>query len=128
MSRRRGAVVLNKPAAGLRDLSERQRRADEDDELFLDTNIEDEREVCERSKEERFRAWQSMRLFLETYKKLKFNQIWLDLCRDDLEAKAVIRSYFRDYAETSQTVRPPFGPQKYEVVQTITTTTTVIEH
>ncbi|KAL2138139.1 hypothetical protein VTI28DRAFT_7389 [Corynascus sepedonium] len=104
MSRRRGAIVLNKPAAGLRDLSERQRKADEDNELFLDSNIEDELE------------------------KRDFNQLWLDLCRDDQEAKAVIRSYFRDYVETSQTVRPALGPQEYEVVQTITTTKTVIEH
>ncbi|KAK4251741.1 hypothetical protein C7999DRAFT_27819 [Corynascus novoguineensis] len=81
MSRRRGAVVLNKPAAVLRDLSERQRKADEDDELFLDSNIEDES--------------------VETYKKRDFDQIWLDLYRDDLEAKTIIRSYFRDYVETS---------------------------
>jgi hypothetical protein len=65
--------------------------------------------------------------FIETYKKrLDFDQIWLDLCRDDPGSKAVIRSYFRDFVETSQTVRPVLGEEEYEVVQTITTTQTVI--
>ena len=40
--------------------------------------------------------------FIKTYKKREdFDQIWLDLCRDDPDVKVVIRSYFRDYVETS---------------------------
>ncbi|KAL2260128.1 hypothetical protein VTK26DRAFT_5967 [Humicola hyalothermophila] len=107
MSRRRGAIVLDKPVAGLRDRSERQRKADEDDELFLETNIDDKREVCSKSQEERVRGWQSMRLFVATYKKNRnLEQIWLDLCRDDPEAKAIIRSYlfsrlYRNFGEGS---------------------------
>jgi len=30
-----------------------------------------------------------------------FDEICLDICRDDLEAKNVIRSYFPEYVETS---------------------------
>ncbi|KAK4103744.1 hypothetical protein N658DRAFT_494232, partial [Parathielavia hyrcaniae] len=66
--------------------------------------------------------------FIETYKKRDFKQIWLDLCQDDPEAKAAIRSYLRDYVENSQTTRPVLGEQEFEYVQTITCTTTVITH
>lgn len=62
MPRRRYAVVHGKPVAGLRDRSERQRKADEDDERFLEANISDKREVCDLAQEQRVRAWQSMRL------------------------------------------------------------------
>ncbi|KAK4136473.1 hypothetical protein BT67DRAFT_359278, partial [Trichocladium antarcticum] len=54
--------------------------------------------------------------------------IWLDLCRDNPEAKVIIRSYFRDYVENSQIARPVLREEEYEVVQTITTTRTMISH
>ncbi len=67
--------------------------------------------------------------FVKTFKKqFIFDQIWLGLCRDDLDAKAVIRSYLRDYVESSQTARPTLGEEEYEVVQTITCTRTAIDH
>jgi hypothetical protein len=62
MPRRRRAVVLDKPAGSLRDRSERQRKADEDDEQFLEAEIDDRRVVCPKAQNERFLAWQSMRL------------------------------------------------------------------
>lgn len=64
--------------------------------------------------------------FVKTYKKgIDFDQLWLDLCRDDPKAKVVIQSYFRDFVENSQTVRPVLREEEYEVVQTITATRTV---
>ncbi|KAK3371852.1 hypothetical protein B0T24DRAFT_339570 [Lasiosphaeria ovina] len=58
---RRPVIVLSKPIK-LRDHKERQRKADEDDELLVDDNIDSKRKVCFRLQEERFRAWQTMRL------------------------------------------------------------------
>ncbi|KAL2173626.1 uncharacterized protein P884DRAFT_317519 [Thermothelomyces heterothallicus CBS 202.75] len=110
MSRRRRAIVLDK-LASLRSRNERQRKADEDDELFLDAEFDDRREICQKEQEERTRARQSIRLFVKTYKKRDFDQIWLDLCRDDLEV-----------------TRPVLGEEEYESVQTITATRSVITH
>ncbi|KAH6847506.1 hypothetical protein B0I37DRAFT_354242 [Chaetomium sp. MPI-CAGE-AT-0009] len=124
---RRHARVLNEPAS-VYDRNERQRRADEDDGLFSGAQFDDAREVCDKLKEERIRAWQSMRAFIETYKKRDFGQLWIALCRDDVGAKNAIRSYFRDYIESSRTYRLSLGEEEYETVQTITTTNTVIEH
>ncbi|KAL2139235.1 hypothetical protein VTI28DRAFT_5495 [Corynascus sepedonium] len=126
MFRRRRAVIIDKPGFSLRDRNERQRKADEDDELFHDADNNDKRVVNKKAQEERICAWQSMQYFVETFKKHDFDQIWLGLCRDDPKSKAVIRSYFRDYVESSQTTRPILGEKEYEVVQTITTTRTVI--
>ncbi|KAL2127996.1 hypothetical protein VTI74DRAFT_9856 [Chaetomium olivicolor] len=69
-----------------------------------------------------------MRLFIETYKNRDFDQIWLGLFQDNSEARVVIRSYFCDYIESSQTARPVLGEQKYKVVQMITATKTIIMH
>ncbi|KAK4233861.1 hypothetical protein C8A03DRAFT_19135 [Achaetomium macrosporum] len=124
---KRHAIVIDKPA-GFDDRNERQRKAAADDELFLDAEINDRREVCRTAQEERSRAWQSMKVFIEEFKKRDFNQIWLDLCRDDQETNAAIRSYFRDYVESSQKRRAVVGEQEYEIVQTITATKTVITH
>ncbi len=66
--------------------------------------------------------------FIETFKKRNFEQVWTGLCRNDPDAKVAIRSYLRDYVETSQTLRPVLGEQEYELVQTITCTGSVIEH
>ncbi|KAK4099790.1 hypothetical protein N658DRAFT_487380 [Parathielavia hyrcaniae] len=129
MPQRRG-VVLDRPAS-VGNRTEWQRRVEEDGELLLDGELDDTRVVCRKEQEERVRAWQLMRLrlrFIETYKKRDFNQIWLDLCQDDPEAKAAIRSYLRDYVEISQTTGPVLGEQEFEYVQTITSTTTVITH
>lgn len=61
MSVRRRTVVLDKPAAS-RDHAERQRRADEDDVLLWNAGSDyDRRNVCDRSQEDRFRLWQSMK-------------------------------------------------------------------
>ncbi|KAL2260271.1 hypothetical protein VTK26DRAFT_5757 [Humicola hyalothermophila] len=108
---KRRAIALDKPA-GFNDRKERQRKADGDDELFLDAKINDRRELR----------------FIEEFKKRDSNQIWLDLCRDDQETKAAIRSYIRDYVESSQKRRAVVGEQEYEIVQTITATKTVITH
>ncbi|KAL2197422.1 hypothetical protein P885DRAFT_60037 [Corynascus similis CBS 632.67] len=64
--------------------------------------------------------------FVKTFKKQEFGQIWLGLCCDNPKSEAVIRSYFCDYVEGTQTTRPVLREQEYEVVQTITTTRTVI--
>ncbi|KAK3896336.1 hypothetical protein C8A05DRAFT_40171, partial [Staphylotrichum tortipilum] len=69
-----------------------------------------------------------MQLFVRTIKMRDFDQVWLGLCRDDPDAKAVIRSYFRDYIESSRVTRPVLGDEEYEVVQTITCTRTPITH
>ena len=66
--------------------------------------------------------------FIEVYKQRDFEQIWIGLCQDDPGAKGAIRSYLRDYVENSQTTRPVLGDKESEVIQTITTTKTVIEH
>ncbi len=58
---RRRVVVLDKPASS-RDQDARQRNADQDDEVFLETEINDKREVCARAQEARVCAWQSMKL------------------------------------------------------------------
>ncbi|KAK4237692.1 hypothetical protein C8A03DRAFT_34311, partial [Achaetomium macrosporum] len=60
---KRRAIVIDKPA-GFDDRNERQRKGDEDDELFLDAEINDRREVCLTAQEERFRAWQSMKVWV----------------------------------------------------------------
>lgn len=64
--------------------------------------------------------------FVKTFKKQEFGHIWLGLCCDNPKSEAVIRSYFCDYVEGTQTTRPVLREQEYEVVQTITTTRTVI--
>ncbi len=61
MLARRRAVVVDKPAYS-RDRGERQQRADQDDELFVDADLNDRRVVCPRGQEERFRSWQAMQL------------------------------------------------------------------
>ncbi|KAK3896625.1 hypothetical protein C8A05DRAFT_39823, partial [Staphylotrichum tortipilum] len=126
MLARRRAVVLDKPAYS-RDRGERQRRADQDDELFLDADLNNGREVGPRL-QERVRSWQAMQLFVRTFKKRDFDQVWLGLRRDDPDAKAVIWSYLRDYIESSRTTRPVLGDEEYEVVQTITCTRTPITY
>lgn len=70
------------------------------------------------------RSWR----FIETYKKQDFDKTWLGLCQDDPEAKNTIRSFFRDYIESSQTTRPVLGEEEYETVQTITTTKTLMSY
>ncbi|KAK0734674.1 hypothetical protein B0T26DRAFT_798456 [Lasiosphaeria miniovina] len=116
---RRPVIVLSKPIK-LRDHKERQRKADEDDELLADDNID----------KERFRVWQTMRLFVEKYKGENFYRIWLGLCKDQKREKTIIRSYFRDYVESSQKTRPAFenGDDESQSIQTITRTKTVISH
>ena len=59
---RRRVVVLDKPVH-LRDQSERQRKADQDDEVFLDTEINDRRQVCARLQEWRLCSWQVRKLY-----------------------------------------------------------------
>jgi len=56
MLARRRAIVLDKPAYS-HDRAERQRRADQDDDLFLDTELDDRRQlVCPKEQDERFRS------------------------------------------------------------------------
>ncbi|KAK4118961.1 hypothetical protein N657DRAFT_675226 [Parathielavia appendiculata] len=124
----RNVQHLNLTKPNLQILYQSRRRADEDDELFSSAQFDDTREVGRKLQEERIRAWQSMRAFIETYKKRDFGQLWIALCRDDVEAKNAIQSYFRDYVENSRTSRLSLGEEEYETVQTITTTNTVIEH
>ncbi|KAK3900715.1 hypothetical protein C8A05DRAFT_35625, partial [Staphylotrichum tortipilum] len=129
MLARRRVLVLDKPAYP-RDRAERQRRADQDEERFLDPELDDGRRlVCPKEQEERFRSWQAMELFIKTHKKgWDFHQIWLRLCRDDPRAKVVIRSYFCHYVRRSQVNRPALGEEEYETVQMINCTKTVIDH
>ena len=55
MSWRRRAVVLDKPVGSLRNRNERQGKADKDDELFLEAEIDDRRVVSQKAQDERFR-------------------------------------------------------------------------
>ncbi|KAK0713984.1 hypothetical protein B0T26DRAFT_678256 [Lasiosphaeria miniovina] len=106
---RRPVIVLSKPINKLRDHKERQQKADEDDKLLVDDNIDSKRK-------------QTMRLFVEKYKGENFDQIWLGLCKDQKREKTIIRSYFRDYVESSQKTRPAFenGDNESQSIQTIT--------
>jgi hypothetical protein len=56
MLTRRRAIVLDNPVYS-RDRTERQRRADQDDDVFLDAELNDGRRlVCPKEQEERFRS------------------------------------------------------------------------
>ncbi|KAK3373520.1 hypothetical protein B0T24DRAFT_266189 [Lasiosphaeria ovina] len=56
--------------------------------------------------------------------------IWLVLCNDQKREKTIIKSYFRDYVESSRITRPALGDgdDEGETIQTITCTKTVILH
>ncbi|KAK3374298.1 hypothetical protein B0T24DRAFT_667365 [Lasiosphaeria ovina] len=94
---RRPVIILSKPIKP-RDHKERQRKADEDDEVLAGVDSK--------------------------------RKIWLGLYNDQEREKTRIKSYFRDYTESSRITRPALGDgdDEYQNIQTITITKTAILH
>jgi hypothetical protein len=145
----RHVLVIDKPVTHLlNDRDARQRKADEDDNVFLTADFDGKRIVCPKEENTRVCAWQSMQRrvcapvpraalpfntnlrFFQTFKKNHdFEQVWLDVCREDKAALSAIRSYLRDYVESSRVSRPALHEKEaYETIQRLTTVKTVMTH
>lgn len=68
--------------------------------------------------------------FFQTFKKNHdFEQVWLDICREDKAAVSAIRSYLRDDVESSRVSRPALHEKgAYETIQSLTTVKAVMTH